>query len=263
MATTRQHATPSQTSESATVIGPGIRISGRVSGGEDLHVEGRIDGAVNLSETLYIAPGGVVAAEVEAHAVVVAGVLVGNVTARDCVTLHAGAKLVGDIHAPRIVIADGAAFRGNIRMGGEVPAPREQPRQAARARPGSATRFGRPAARPAAAPAPARAESPRPRPTEARGEIGRREEPRQHDDDVTVVVRHAALGGEEGERRSRRATPAPEPTRTPEPPRAPPVGAREPAATPKAAPPVAAPAKKKLPPRARIPKPGKRRVHRR
>ncbi len=257
MATTRQHTNQVQTPETATVIGPGIRISGRVSGAEDLHVEGRIDGAVNLSETLYIAPAGIVAAEVEAHAVVVAGVLVGNVTARDCVTLHAGAKLVGDIHAPRIVIADGAAFRGNIRMGGEVPPPRAEQRQAARGRPGGASRFGRPAARPAAQ-TPARVEPPRARASEARSEAPRRDEARQ-EDDVTVVVRHAAVA-DESERRTRRPTPVAEPARTPEPPRAPPVGAREPGAK---APPPAAAEKKKLPPRARIPKPGKRRVHRR
>ena len=123
---------PTQPIDGATVVGPGIRISGRVTGEEDLHVEGRIDGAIQLSDTLFVAPGGIVAAEVDAHNVVVSGVVVGNVTARDCVTLHAGAKLVGDITAPRLVIADGAAFKGNVRMGGEAPPARDKSRSAAR-----------------------------------------------------------------------------------------------------------------------------------
>src|SRR5262245_11700283 len=130
-----QHAAAGTTpSEDGTVIGPDIRVSGRVTGEEDLHVEGRVDGAISLSETLYVAPGGIVAAEVEAHNIVVSGVVMGNVTARDCVTLHPGAKLVGDIHAPRLVIADGATFKGNVRMGGEAPPAREPARAAQRAR---------------------------------------------------------------------------------------------------------------------------------
>ncbi|MBC8067449.1 MAG: polymer-forming cytoskeletal protein, partial [Deltaproteobacteria bacterium] len=116
--------------DNGTVIGPDIRVSGRVTGEEDLHIEGRVDGAIALTETLYVAPGGIVAATVEAHNIVVSGVLMGNVTARDCVTLHPGAKLVGDITAPRLVIADGATFKGNVHMGGEAPPAREKARAA-------------------------------------------------------------------------------------------------------------------------------------
>jgi cytoskeletal protein CcmA (bactofilin family) len=246
---------PSQPIDGATVVGAGIRISGRVTGEEDLHVEGRIDGSIQLSDTLFVAPGGIVAAEVEAHNVVVSGVIVGNVTARDCVTLHSGAKLVGDITAPRLVIADGAAFKGNVRMGGEVPAPREKSRNVARPRPVATGLRGVAAANrgpaPAAASRPARV-PPRPAavrpapPSNERPATRAADEPRSDDDD-TVIVRHAAVP-DEGRDRSGKFTAR---SGRPE--------AKEPAA----AAPAAKVAAKKLPPRARIPKPGKRRVGRR
>ncbi|MBX7078988.1 MAG: polymer-forming cytoskeletal protein [Nannocystaceae bacterium] len=250
-----QHANPPITG-GGTVIGPDIRVLGRVSGEEDLHVQGRVDGAISLTQTLYVAPGGIVAAEIDAHNVVVSGVIVGNVTARDCVTLHAGAKLVGDINAPRLVVADGAAFKGNVRMGAEPPALREKPRTVARTRPvTTAVRRPTPAApaRATAAPveraeravtlerAPERKAPPR--------RVEAAPQPEAVEDEPTVIVRHNALPPESaasaepearfrGVRATRSDLPAP-----PEP--------AEPAP------------KKKLSPRARIPKPGKRRVSRR
>ncbi len=248
-----QHANP-PVAGAGTVIGPDIRVLGRVSGEEDLHVQGRVDGAISLTQTLYVAPGGIVAAEIDAHNVVVSGVIVGNVTARDCVTLHAGAKLVGDINAPRLVVADGAAFKGNVRMGAEPPAPREKPRSVARTRPvTTAVRRPTPAA-PARAAAPAVERAERAVTLERAPERKappRRVEPAAEpaDDEPTVIVRHNALPPDSaaaaepearfrGVRATRSDLPAP-----PEPP--------EPAP------------KKKLSPRARIPKPGKRRVSRR
>ncbi len=255
----------------STIIGPEIRVLGRVTGEEDLHVQGRIDGAIVLTETLFVAPGGVVSAEVDALNVVVSGVIVGNVTARDCVTLHAGAKLVGDITAPRLVIADGAAFKGNVHMGGE-PDNAVAARSAARARPAPAAaprrqlaperapappRRATPARAEPARPEPARAEPARPAPARAAPRTPRAEAVSHADDEATVIVRHSevAAGEDAGSRAAEDAAPVPEQTRfrgvsaT----RVPSRPQQEPEAT----------SKGKLPARARIPKPGKRRVNRR
>lgn len=245
-----RHAAAASSSpiDNGTVIGPDIRVSGRVTGEEDLHVEGRVDGAIALTETLYVAPGGIVAAQVEAHNIVVSGVLLGNVTARDCVTLHPGAKLVGDINAPRLVIADGATFKGNVRMGGEAPPAREPARNAARARNLAGAR------RPTPTPRPAANDRRPPPPREAKRET-KPETPAPVDDEPTVIVRHSAIADDDAPRgRSReeaapaRAAKAPQAAARGD-------GASKPSPVP--------PPKKKLPARARIPKPGKRRVTRR
>lgn len=231
---TRQAATATQLGETYTVIGPGIRVNGRVQGEEDLHVEGWVEGSIELSETLHVSPQGIVVAEVRARDVVVSGVVVGNVTAADSVTLNPGAKLKGDISAPRVIIADGAAFSGNVAMGGEAPPARER-RSAARARPASTPRA---AARPAAArpAAPARAASATPTPAAARVAAIPRPAVAPADDEVTVVVRHAEIGQDEAASKESEAP-------------------RRKAGVKKKA--------KKAPPRARVPKPGKRRVSRR
>ena len=99
-----------------TIVGPDIAIRGRIDGQEDLRVEGRVEGAISLTETLYVEPGGVVLAQVEARDVVISGIVIGDVTALNSVTLNKAAKLVGNISAPRVIIADGASFRGDVVM---------------------------------------------------------------------------------------------------------------------------------------------------
>src|SRR5688572_15736154 len=233
MAAPRQQPRAVPGPEGLTIIGPNLRVNGRIEGGEDLRIEGRVEGSITLSETLHVATGGIVAAQVQARDVVVSGVVVGNVVATNSVTLNPGAKLVGDISAPRLIIADGAAFRGNVAMDGEAPA--APVRSAVRARPRPAA-----AARPVAAAAPSRTaparEAARASRPVAKGnkESGTRvaaiAPPGEREDEVTVVVRHAALGGAgDGEGKD---------------------AARKDKA-------------KKAPPRARVPKPGKRRVGRR
>ncbi|HWB81296.1 MAG TPA: polymer-forming cytoskeletal protein, partial [Nannocystaceae bacterium] len=197
-------ATSSSPIDNGTVIGPDIRVSGRVTGEEDLHVEGRVDGAIALSETLFVAPGGIVAATVEAHNIVVSGVLLGNVTARDCVTLHPGAKLVGDINAPRLVIADGATFKGNVRMGGEAPPAREPARNAARARNLAGARRPTPTPRPAVAANDRRPPPRQPKPAETKPET-----PAPVDDEPTVIVRHSAIADDDAPRGRSREEAAP------------------------------------------------------
>ena len=65
MAQRQQSATTTTTtSDDRTVIGAGIQVNGRVSGEEDLHVEGRLEGSVALTETFYVAAAGTVVAGV-------------------------------------------------------------------------------------------------------------------------------------------------------------------------------------------------------
>ncbi|WP_146662136.1 bactofilin family protein, partial [Enhygromyxa salina] len=113
-----------------TVVGPAISIRGRIEGEEDLRVEGRVEGSISLTETLYVEPGGVVLAQVQARDVVISGIVIGDITALNCVTLNKAAKHVGNISSPRIIIADGASFRGDVIMDGEgfTPPARERTR---------------------------------------------------------------------------------------------------------------------------------------
>ncbi len=110
----------------ATVIGPSILISGKLSGDEDLTVRGRVEGELTLTKTLIVETTGVVKADVTVRNAVVSGVVVGNIAASESVELTREGRMVGDIRAPRVIIVDGASFRGRVDMGNAEPTPRAE-----------------------------------------------------------------------------------------------------------------------------------------
>jgi cytoskeletal protein CcmA (bactofilin family) len=97
------------------IIGKSAIIKGEIYGDEDLIIDGEVEGTVELQEhRLTIGPNGRVNAAVKAREVVVLGTLHGNVEARDKLEIRKDAKLVGDIRTARIVIEDGAYFKGTV-----------------------------------------------------------------------------------------------------------------------------------------------------
>jgi cytoskeletal protein CcmA (bactofilin family) len=90
-------------------------IKGQIFSREDLTIDGEIDGSVELQEhRLTVGPNGKVQAGVKAREVVVLGTIQGNVEATDKIEIRKDARLVGDIKTVRIVIEDGAFFKGSI-----------------------------------------------------------------------------------------------------------------------------------------------------
>jgi cytoskeletal protein CcmA (bactofilin family) len=114
-----------------TVIGPSILINGKLTGDEDLTVRGRVEGELSLTKTLIVEPSGVVKANVAVKNAVVSGVVVGNIQATESVELTREGRMVGDIRSPRVIIVDGASFRGRIDMG-ELPPGRTLPERTTR-----------------------------------------------------------------------------------------------------------------------------------
>jgi cytoskeletal protein CcmA (bactofilin family) len=122
-------------SDGSTIIGESILINGSLNGDEDLTVRGRVEGTLTLTRTLVVEPTGIVKAEVQVKNCVIAGVVVGNVTASESVEITREGRMVGDIAAPRVIIVDGASFRGRVDMG-ELDLPHgERPARSALARP--------------------------------------------------------------------------------------------------------------------------------
>jgi cytoskeletal protein CcmA (bactofilin family) len=100
------------------VIGPSIMIHGEVTGDEDLLIQGNVDGAVDLEEhALTVGAEGRVKANIKARVITVEGEVEGDLRARDQVVLRSQARVKGDITAPRVVLEDGANFRGLVDMG--------------------------------------------------------------------------------------------------------------------------------------------------
>ena len=84
-------------------IGQSLFIKGEVSGSEDLTVDGRVEGKIDLKDhNLTIGPNGRVQAEIHARNITIIGEVTGNVVADEKVDLTESGRLVGDMRAPRI-----------------------------------------------------------------------------------------------------------------------------------------------------------------
>lgn len=99
-----------------TVIGSSLVIDGEISGDEALVVQGTVKGRISLKEALLVESSGVVEADIDTQTVEISGKVTGNISATDKVELKSDCRVVGDIRAPRILIADGASFKGNVDM---------------------------------------------------------------------------------------------------------------------------------------------------
>ena len=98
-------------------IGKSLHIKGELTGNEDLTIEGKVEGKITLNgHSVTIGQNGLVMAEIHAKSVIVGGQVRGNITADDKVEVAPTGSMKGDIIAPRVVLADGARFKGSIDM---------------------------------------------------------------------------------------------------------------------------------------------------
>jgi len=116
----------------SATIGKAVKVVGQIYSREDLFVDGDLEGTVEaLEHKLTIGPNGTVHAGVKAREVVVLGTIQGDVEAADKIEIRKDAKLVGNIKTARIIIEDGAYFKGSIDIVKPEPKAAHKPPQAA------------------------------------------------------------------------------------------------------------------------------------
>ena len=105
-------------SKNVSVIGPTLVFKGELSADEDLIIEGHIEGTIaHHKKHLTVGKQGRVKADIHANSVIVLGELIGDIHSEGMVSLAKGADVRGDIFCARIVMEDGARFKGKIDMG--------------------------------------------------------------------------------------------------------------------------------------------------
>ena len=108
---------PGRAASAKATIGPTIVINGNISGDEDVIISGQCEGTINLPKhTLTIQSSGHVRADVSANVVQIEGQVEGDVDGVDKVVLTATGRMEGNIKAPRVIVNDGAKFKGSIDM---------------------------------------------------------------------------------------------------------------------------------------------------
>lgn len=99
------------------MIGPSIEIKGTVTGDEDLLIQGKVEGTVELgSHEVSVGQSGKVAADITAKVVRIDGEVAGDIRGHEKVVISKSGNVRGNIVAPRVTLEDGAIFKGSIDM---------------------------------------------------------------------------------------------------------------------------------------------------
>ncbi len=107
----------SSSSGATARLGASLHVKGEITGNEDLSIDGTVEGLVHLEERkLTVGASAKVTADIIAREVVVYGNVKGNLRARDRIEIKKDGSVVGDLTTARIMIEDGAYFKGSIEI---------------------------------------------------------------------------------------------------------------------------------------------------
>ena len=99
------------------VIGPKIHLRGQLSGEEDLLIEGRVEGKIELkNHHLTVGARGDIKANIKVQDVTISGTILGDVEATKLITAKSGSTINGNLIGPRVQMEDGAKFHGRVDM---------------------------------------------------------------------------------------------------------------------------------------------------
>jgi cytoskeletal protein CcmA (bactofilin family) len=98
-------------------VDSGCLIKGELEFANSFRVDGRVEGIVRSRSELVIGDDGSVEGEIEVARCLIGGEVRGVVTGAEKVVLHASGKVWGEIHAPVVVMEDGAFLEGKVVMG--------------------------------------------------------------------------------------------------------------------------------------------------
>ena len=111
-----------------TIIGRSTVITGQISGGGNIRVDGRVDGGISVSGDAVLGESGCVNGDVKASSLIVAGSVTGNADVEGNLSIYVTGQLVGDVKVRSLNIADGGVFQGRSEMAARMSGlPESQP----------------------------------------------------------------------------------------------------------------------------------------
>jgi cytoskeletal protein CcmA (bactofilin family) len=115
--TVREGGEPHTNGNPVSVIGESLHFKGDLSAGEDLVIEGKVEGTINQGKCcLTVRPKGELVADVNATKIFIEGRVTGDLQATVSVTVRESGIVEGNIVAPKVAINEGATFNGSIEM---------------------------------------------------------------------------------------------------------------------------------------------------
>jgi cytoskeletal protein CcmA (bactofilin family) len=95
-------------------LGARLSFRGEVSGEGDFHIGGRFEGDITVSGRVVVAAGAEVDANISALAIVIGGVVRGNLSAATRVEILPTGVLTGSLKTGSFSAADGASVKGEV-----------------------------------------------------------------------------------------------------------------------------------------------------
>ena len=100
-------------------IGQSVAIEGRIRSAQDLRIDGRVDGTIDVPQhEVVVGPGADVKASLTARSVLVGGTVTGDVTATERLQIQATGSVDGSVTTPRLIVVEGATLRGKVNVEG-------------------------------------------------------------------------------------------------------------------------------------------------
>jgi cytoskeletal protein CcmA (bactofilin family) len=117
MSTDAMRSTGATSDRAVARLGASLHVKGEITGNEDLQIDGTVEGLVQLDDRkLTVGPAAKLTADVIAREVVVYGTVKGNLRAKDRIEIKKDGSVNGDLTTARIMIEDGAYFKGSIEI---------------------------------------------------------------------------------------------------------------------------------------------------
>jgi cytoskeletal protein CcmA (bactofilin family) len=100
-------------------IGQGVVIEGRITSAQDLRIDGKVEGTIEVgNHGLIVGAGAEVKANLVAKSILISGTVIGNVTASERIDVQTTGSVLGDIKSPRLVLIEGSAVKGKVDVAG-------------------------------------------------------------------------------------------------------------------------------------------------
>ena len=99
-----------------TLIGKSTKINGSIHLSGTLRIEGTVEGDIFSEGDVVVGETGIVNAGIKGRNILVAGTIKGNVEAEGRIELTKSGKLLGDLKAAKLIVEEGALFKGNCQM---------------------------------------------------------------------------------------------------------------------------------------------------
>ena len=113
---------PSSIGRTTSYLGPGLQIKGEITGNEDLNLDSKVEGLISIGGfRLTVGPSAHLKADIVAREAVISGEVNGDISACDRIEIMKSASIVGDLSTGKIMIEEGAYFKGGVEIGSNNP----------------------------------------------------------------------------------------------------------------------------------------------